>query len=326
MKATMKLAVTAGCATLAPVLFLSASLGAVLGTDGARDAGGASGSLACTATGTPTGSVAGYDRDQIANAATIVAVGKQRGVPEYGWVIAIATAITESRLRNLDYGDRDSLGLFQQRPSMGWGTRAQILDAAYAATQFYRRLVALPNWQQTGLAPAAQAVQRSGFPERYAQHEQEARHIVGALTGVSCVPAPPSPSNTSWVTPVAGRCTSGFGPRSGEFHRGQDIAAPIGTPIVAASNGRVIASGPASGYGLWVRIEHAQGVITTYGHNNRNFVAVGQSVHAGQPIAEVGNRGESTGPHVHFQVEPGGQPTDPVAFYQQQHAPRLCDL
>ncbi|MCG3755847.1 M23 family metallopeptidase [Amycolatopsis sp. Poz14] len=306
------------------MLFLSAIIGAVLGTDGIRDPGSTGNALTCTATGTPTGSIAGYDADQIANAATIVAVGRQRGVPEYGWVIAIATAITESRLRNLDYGDRDSLGLFQQRPSMGWGTRAQILDPSYAATQFYLHLVALPNWQQTGLAPAAQAVQRSGFPERYALHEQEARQIAGALTGVSCTPATSSLTAASWVVPAQGRCSSGFGPRGGEFHRGQDIAAPVGTPIVAASSGRVIASGPANGYGLWVRIEHAGGVITTYGHNNRNLVAVGQSVQAGQPIAEVGNRGESTGPHVHFQVEPGGKPADPVVFYQQQHAPPLC--
>ncbi|SFO87924.1 M23 family metallopeptidase [Amycolatopsis rubida] len=324
MKATVKLAITAGCVTLAPVLVLSASLGAVLGTDGTSGDGGASGALACTATGAPTGTVAGYDTDQIANAATIVAVGRQQGVPEYGQVIAIATAITESRLRNLDYGDRDSLGLFQQRPSMGWGTRAQILDPAYAATQFYRHLLALPNWQQTGLAPAAQAVQRSGFPERYAQHEQEARQIAAALTGVSCTPATPPSATAGWVVPTRGRCSSGFGPRGGEFHRGQDIAAPVGTPIVAASTGRVVSSGPANGYGLWVRIQHAGGVITTYGHNNRNLVAVGQTVQAGQPIAEVGNRGESTGPHLHFQVEPGGQPTDPVAFYRQQHAPPLC--
>lgn len=320
MKASVKIAVAAGCVALAPVLLLSATLGAVLGTDGAS--GGAGGVIACATTGAPTGSVAGYGPDQMANAGVIVAVGKQMQVPEYGWVIAVATAITESQLRNLNYGDRDSLGLFQQRPSMGWGSREQILDPTYAASQFYRHLLALPNWPQMGLAPAAQAVQRSGFPDRYANHEQAARQIVGALTGVAC--APTAPSSGGWVPPTAGRCTSGFGPRGNEFHRGQDIAAPIGTPIVAASGGRVIASGPASGYGLWVRIEHAGGVITTYGHNNRNLVTVGPTVQTGQPIAEVGDRGESTGPHLHFQVEPGGQPVDPAGFYRQQNGPPLC--
>ena len=322
MKASVKLAVAAGGVALAPALFLSATLGAVLGTDGAS--GGAGGGISCATTGAPVGAVAGYGPDQIANAATIVAVGKQMQVPEYGWVIAIATAITESGLHNLNYGDRDSLGLFQQRPSMGWGTREQILDPSYAAGQFYRHLLALPNWQQMGLAPAAQAVQRSGFPDRYAKYEPDALQIAAALTGVSCAPSPAPPNSGGWVVPVAGRCTSGFGPRGTEFHRGQDIAAPIGIPIVAASAGRVIAAGPASGYGLWVRIEHPGGVITTYGHNNRNFVTVGQSVQTGQPIAEVGDRGEATGPHLHFQVEPGGNPVDPQVFYREQNAPPLC--
>ncbi len=86
-----------------------------------------------------------------------------------------------------------------------------------------------------------------------------------------------------WVVPARGQCSSGFGPRDGEFHAGQDIAAPIGTPIVAASAGRMIASGPASGYGLWVRIEDAEGVVSTYGHNNQNLVAPGQRVQAGHP-------------------------------------------
>ncbi|MGC7095107.1 M23 family metallopeptidase [Amycolatopsis lurida] len=141
---------------------------------------------------------------------------------------------------------------------------------------------------------------------------------------MSCAPAPAPSSSGGWVAPTAGRRTSGFGPRGEDFHRGQDIAAPIGAPIVAASGGRVIASDPASGYGLWVRIEHPGGVITTYGHNNRNLVAVGRQVQTGQPIAEVGDRGESTGPHLHFQIEPGGQPVDPLAFYRQQNGPPLC--
>ncbi|NKQ52000.1 M23 family metallopeptidase [Amycolatopsis sp. K13G38] len=322
MQAGMKIAVAAGCVLLAPVLFLSATLGAVLGTDGASS--GAGGVIACTTAGAPTGSVAGYDPDQMANAATIVAVGKQLQVPEYGWVIAVATAITESGLRNLKYGDRDSLGLFQQRPSMGWGNPQQVTDPTNAASQFYRHLLAVPNWQQIGLAPAAQAVQASGFPDRYAKYESDARQIVSALTGVSCASAPAPSSSGGWVAPTAGRCTSGFGPRGGEFHRGQDIAAPMGAPIVAASGGRVIASGPANGYGLWVRIEHASGVITIYGHNNRNLVAVGQTVHTGQMIAEVGDQGESTGSHLHFQVETGGQSVDPAGFYRQQNGPALC--
>jgi murein DD-endopeptidase MepM/ murein hydrolase activator NlpD len=119
----------------------------------------------------------------------------------------------------------------------------------------------------------------------------------------------------TWVAPTVGQFTSGFGPRAGGFHAGVDIAAPIGTPILAAAEGTVIAAGPAQGYGLWIRIDHGGGVITTYGHNNRNLVTIGQTVHAGAPIAEVGNRGDSTGPHLHFGVEVSGQAVDPLGFY-----------
>ncbi|WP_235884164.1 M23 family metallopeptidase [Saccharopolyspora elongata] len=126
--------------------------------------------------------------------------------------------------------------------------------------------------------------------------------------------------------PTHDTCSSGFGSRGGDFHRGQDIATSIGTPIVAASSGTVIDSGPANGYGLWVRIQHANGGITAYGHNDRNRVQSGQTIQTGQVIVEVGNRGESTGPHLHFQIETGGQPTDPIAFYRGQSAPPLVWL
>ncbi|NMH90322.1 M23 family metallopeptidase [Pseudonocardia bannensis] len=111
---------------------------------------------------------------------------------------------------------------------------------------------------------------------------------------------------------VVGRISSGFGARGGAQHMGLDIAAPIGTPIRVPMNGSVISSGPASGFGLWVRVKHDDGTITTYGHINRSLVKVGQRVTAGQQIAEVGNRGQSTGPHLHLEVTtPGGQKINP---------------
>jgi cell wall-associated NlpC family hydrolase len=137
----------------------------------------------------PTGSVAGYGRDQLANAATITAVGKQLHIPEQGWVIAVAVAIQESTLHNLDHGDRDSLGLFQQRPSQGWDTPAQIMNPTHAATQFYQHPKAVPGWQQMSLNDAAQTVQRSGSPDAYGQHERTAEATVAAVaavSGVSC--------------------------------------------------------------------------------------------------------------------------------------------
>src|SRR5438309_12124922 len=135
----------------------------------------ASGSNNCATAGSATSAVAGLRPDQMANAATIVAIGKQLSVPPQGWVVAIAAALQESGLVNLDHGDRDSLGLFQQRPSQGWGSPAQIMNPSYTATQFYRHLLAVPGWQQMSVNDAAQAVERSGFPDAYAQHEKAAR-------------------------------------------------------------------------------------------------------------------------------------------------------
>lgn len=104
------------------------------------------------------------------------------------------------------------------------------------------------------------------------------------------------------VQMMVGRITSGFGPRWNAQHKGLDVAAPIGTPIRVPLDGTVIDSGPASGFGLWVRVRHADGTITLYGHIDRTLVEVGQRVSAGEVIAEVGNTGRSTGPHLHFEV------------------------
>jgi hypothetical protein len=123
-----------------------------------------------------------WSSEQVTNAATIVAVGQQMHVPARGWVIAVATAMQESGLHNLgDQGsanDTDSLGLFQQRASQGWGTPAQILDPAYAATQFYKRLIQVANWQDLPLTVAAQDVQRSAYPDAYGKWEDDAFMLV----------------------------------------------------------------------------------------------------------------------------------------------------
>ena len=140
----------------------------------------------CSPAGSSASSTAGFDAQQMANAAIIVAIGKQMNVPARGWVVAIAAAIQESGLRNLDHGDLDSLGLFQQRPSQGWGTAAQIMNPTYAATQFYQHLLAVEGWLGMTVNDAAQTVQRSGTPDAYAQHEEAANQVVAVLEGVAC--------------------------------------------------------------------------------------------------------------------------------------------
>ncbi|MER5863962.1 hypothetical protein [Kitasatospora sp. NPDC002040] len=129
---------------------------------------------------------------QAANAATITAVALSRGLPERAVTIALATAMQESKIHNLDGGDRDSVGLFQQRPSQGWGTVEQIKDPVYATNKFLDGLVKVPGYARLPLTDAAQEVQRSGFPQAYAKHETNATLLASALTGrepgaLSCV-------------------------------------------------------------------------------------------------------------------------------------------
>ncbi|MEU8896277.1 M23 family metallopeptidase [Nocardia sp. NPDC048505] len=101
---------------------------------------------------------------------------------------------------------------------------------------------------------------------------------------------------------ATGVFTSGYGARWGTLHPGVDVAAPIGTPIYAVEDGTVISAGPAEGFGMWVRVLGDDGTVTVYGHINTALVEIGQHVLAGDEIATVGNRGESTGPHCHFEV------------------------
>ena len=135
----------------------------------------------CTVPGTDVS----VTTEQAANAATIAAVARSRGLPPRATVLALATAQQESRLRNLDHGDRDSLGLFQQRPSQGWGSEAQVQDPVYAAGKFFDRLVEVPGWETGRLTEVSQAVQRSGFPEAYQQWEPMATALAGALLAAS---------------------------------------------------------------------------------------------------------------------------------------------
>jgi hypothetical protein len=150
---------------------------------------------------------------QAANAATITAVGRDRALPSRAVVIALATALQESRLVNLDYGDRDSVGLFQQRPSQGWGSPEQLQNPRYAAGKFYDALVRVGHWQTLPLTKAAQAVQQSGFPDEYAKWEPRASALAKALlgtmpAGLRCqFPPPALPTPSAGATSVASRTT-----------------------------------------------------------------------------------------------------------------------
>jgi hypothetical protein len=137
----------------------------------------------CSATA--AGTTVSFSPEQTANAALIAAVSDKRGLPARAATIAIATAIQESKLRNLTFGDRDSLGLFQQRPSQGWGTREQILDPVFATNAFYDALVKVNGYENMEITKVAQLVQKSAYPEAYADHETEGRVLASTLRGHS---------------------------------------------------------------------------------------------------------------------------------------------
>jgi hypothetical protein len=161
---------------------------------------------------TAAGRVVAISPQQAQNAATIAAVAERRGLPARAVTIALATAYQESKILNLDYGDRDSLGLFQQRPSQGWGTPEQVLDPVYAAGRFYDALVKVPGYTEMPVTQAAQAVQRSAFPAAYADHEADARVLASALRGWS--PASLSCAVTPSGFEVQRPDGSGFTPRA----------------------------------------------------------------------------------------------------------------
>jgi murein DD-endopeptidase MepM/ murein hydrolase activator NlpD len=295
----------------------------------------------------------GWDAEQVAIAAVIVNVGRSRGVPYWGWVVALATAMQESGLRSLpDLGsnnDHDSIGVFQQRPSQGWGTPEQLADPAYQAGKFYDKLLTIPGWQSMPLTEAAQAVQVSGAPDAYAKWTDDAIRLADQLAGTAVMPtdAPTDflagcGSMTGWVQPVNAPIVSGFRTASRPDHDGVDLGAARGTPIRAASGGVVVrvrcnvnpashgcdrdGSPDVTGCGWYVDIRHEGDIYTRYCHMlTEPFVTVDQVVTAGQVIGIVGTSGHSSGPHLHYEVHLGDESSstaiDPVEFMATRGAP-----
>jgi hypothetical protein len=171
-----------------------------------------------------------FTPEQAVNAATITAVGTARGLPERAVTIALATALQESALRNIKHGDRDSLGLFQQRPSQGWGTPKEIMDPTYSAGEFYDHLVKVPGYTRLPLTVAAQRVQRSGFPQAYAKHEPDAALLAAALTGQSAA------TLTCEGRPAATRASGPDGVRAALVRDfGRDVLEPAGAALGGSS-------------------------------------------------------------------------------------------
>ncbi|GAB3448945.1 C40 family peptidase [Actinophytocola sediminis] len=200
MPGTMPRATRLGCGVLValPLAILTLFVVAIVVDDNEASATPGIQGVACRPGNATTTQLGPYGPEQMNNAAVIVDIGLHRGIPDQGIVVALMAAMTESSLRNLNHGDRDSLGLFQMRPSQGWGTPEQLTDPIYATNKFYDVLLDVPNWQAMPPGAAAQAVERSAFPDRYNKHEQTAREILGTIRGIEC--APTSSGNRSGDT------------------------------------------------------------------------------------------------------------------------------
>jgi cell wall-associated NlpC family hydrolase len=206
-----------------------------------------------------------WDGEQVANAAVIIEVGRQMGVPAWGQVIAVAAAMQESSLTNLPGGDRDSVGLFQQRPSQGWGTPAALRDPAYAASRFYQALLAVPGWQQMPVTEAAQRVQHSAFPFAYERWSAEAITLVNA---VGFAAGPPGGPGTAAQVPAPAPCPD-LGGTAGRMLRA--ALAQVGDPYVYAAtgpdafdcSGLVVYAWRQAGYRLTVRTAEQMRQIAT---------------------------------------------------------------
>lgn len=296
---------------------------------------------------TANGETITLNRTQLTHARTITVIGSQtEGVGYNGILIALMAALTESSLRMLsntsaypesanypndgDGRDHDSLGLFQMRPVSGWGTVAELMNPTYQARAFYggpdgpnngspRGLLDIPNWERLSFGEAAQAVEVSAHPDRYANYEPVARTILSALTvsgagsGVAETTrvVMPMAAGTYTITSEFGMRDDPLNPGTERMHHGLDFAAPDGTPILAVADGQVTAAGPSASGQNRIIVEHTiagETVASLYLHmwDHGIHVTEGDRVLAGQHIADVGSQGRSTGPHLHLEIRPGG--------------------
>ncbi|SJM55759.1 M23 family metallopeptidase [Agrococcus casei] len=309
-------------------------------------------STAMTAIPGPGSTEISLQEEQVANAAVIVHVGSEAKISQAGVLIALMVALRESTLRNLanptvpesleyphegEGSDLDSVNVFQQRPSAGWGSVEELMTPRYAAEAFFGGddgpnqgsppgLLDTAGWEQMELGEAGQAVQDSAHPEAYDQWRPTAQHLLQELGG-SCSTGV---SADGWTNPAPGQITGTFGPRgiictggicTPAFHDAVDIANAAGTPVAAAAAGTVSAVYTESMGGNIVEIDHGGGVTTLYAHllEGSFAVAQGEEVAAGQTIALMGSTGSaSTGPHLHFGLRIDGTAVDPMTFMEEQ--------
>ena len=306
-----------------------------------------------------TAMAAELDPTQLGHAATIIQVGRGRGLPDQAIVIALATALQESRLRvyaNDGLGgdlasdqhglsaslqlphdavgtDHGSLGIFQQQWPW-WGSMRDLMDPATSAGLFYDALTRVPGWQQLPVTVAAQRVQRSAYPDAYADDEPLARRLLsdlaGGIVGVSadCASLPGGGTVSFPLSAGSGYADQmNFGNTGSSWsstHTGTDLSVACGTPVLAATSGTVeIHTGQSWAGPRLVKISTGPRRLSTwYAHMNRVIVPNGAVVHRGQQIGDVGELGNATGCHLHLEVHPSGgttyqDPVDPTIWLRE---------
>ncbi|NNH75587.1 M23 family metallopeptidase [Nocardia uniformis] len=251
-------------------------------------------------------------RDEVRRQTPVVKAWAQRHRGLLAGVTAVAVFV----------GADSSLSLIPTDAPVGPGV-AQRVPVAYPlqlqapSTTAKRYLDAINSGEklreQAVVAAAARATLERAKAEAAAAVAGETQPWItsGTDSGGALPPGFVLPGVGGFALPAIGAFTSGFGARWGTFHAGIDIAAPLGSPIYAVAAGTVVDAGPAQGFGLWVRIRHDDGTISIYGHMYDFIVSKGERVPAGMQIARIGNRGDSTGPHLHFEIVVDGQHIDP---------------
>lgn len=338
----------AGVATAVVLAVMTGVVFGVLLLTGSAAAACTSPAAVTSATGTvPAGRVAGYEGEQLVNAATIMRAGADLGLGARDQTIGVMTAMGESGLRVLDYGDAvgpDSRGLFQQRANGAWGSYADRMDPYTSAQNFFRVLSGIAGRDSLAPTIVAHRVQRNADPLHYERYWDAAVEVAEAVTGTDlglapgtggavCTGLAVTPGTVTaggWAAPGTGPITSRYGMRTNpvtgiyKLHAGVDLGGGgCDGPIWAAHGGTVTFAGTWSdGTGV-IAVDHGGGIVTRYLHMYPSgiLVRVGDGVSAGQQIARVGSTGNSTGCHLHFEVQINGVPTDPEPFMAAVGAP-----
>lgn len=335
-----------------PLLIVGSLFGLLLmGEDECGPSAGNGGSsVSIDPASVPETEIAGYGHEQLVNAAYVMQAGEGLGLDARDQTIGVMTAMGESSLRNIDYGDWEtggvtnpdgtrttSIGLFQQQN--GWGSREERLDPYIASTKFFQAMIEkVPDRESLEPTIVAHRTQVNADPYHYTRYWEGAVQIVEGLTGVktglnpgdgsasggSCAGLLPGTVNAEgWASPGAGPVTSPYGMRTHpiygtqRLHSGTDLAGGgCNGPIWAAQDGVVTFRGFDNAGNGTISIDHGGGVTTRYLHSYDSgmLVQTGDKVKAGQQIARVGSSGESTGCHLHFEVRVNGENVNPAPF------------